>query len=227
MKTIQALEAQVRRYETDPLTSAKTVFYGWVRFLRPDRADLYLVKETNPPQNPQQPQQYERFLCTGRLLYEFRPKDQIVRVHQLPQRAPGQPALDDNFLGFLFGMEAREAKRRYDLRLVKQDQWYDYLIVRPLMPADKAEFTEARLVLYNRSQPNAFLPRQMIFIPANGTEITWEVMQITPNAPLGPLNFEKPRLLPGWKFVDVPPPGAVPGPAAMPPPSKVRPSGSN
>jgi TIGR03009 family protein len=223
MKAIQALDAKVERHETDPLTNAVTVFHGTARFLRDGyRADLYLVKKTNP-------QVYERFLCTGPYLYEFRPKDKLVRAHALPQRAPGQPPVDDNFLGFLFGMEAREAKRRYDLRLVDPkvpDPHYYYLLVRPRFPADQAEFTEARVVLFQKT----LLPAQMIFVPTNGTEVKWNILSLDPAAPLGPQHFQKPKLPDDWKLIDVPPPnqGLQPRPGAIPtaaPPTKVRPSG--
>ncbi len=228
MKSIQALEAVISRTEKDALTGVETVYEGWARFLRAGyRADLYLQKKnSNPPV-------YERFLCTGAALYEFRPKDKLIRIHQLPQRGPGQPAVEDNFLGFLFGMDAREAKRRYNLALKGQDQHYYYVSVRPLFQADAAEFTEARLALYKPTM----LPAQMVFIPPNGNELTWNIARINPAAQLGPLQFQKPQLpAADWKYVEVPPP-APPGPPANfgapgnpgapagPPPSKVRPSG--
>src|SRR5690349_16922236 len=64
MKSIQSIEATVIRTETDDITKAKDVFEGTAKFLRPDRADLYLKKRGAP-------EVYERFLLTGTYLYEF------------------------------------------------------------------------------------------------------------------------------------------------------------
>src|SRR5947199_65323 len=82
-------------------------------------------------------------------------------------RNPGQPVLDDNFFGFLSGMDAKEAWRRYELTLVPgkpDDKWYYYLLVKPRFASDKAEFNEARLVL----RQDSLLPAQISLVPPNG-----------------------------------------------------------
>jgi TIGR03009 family protein len=225
MKSIQGIEATVRRTEVDAVTNAKEVFEGSAKFLRPDRADLYLKKLSNP-------QLYERFLLTGTYLYEFRPQQKAVRVHTIPQRAPGQPAMEDNFMGLLFGMSSQEAKRRYDLQLKEKagDTWYSYLLVKPRMPADKAEFTEARLVLWQANRPNGLLPAQISFGQTNGNTIQWDILNINAAPKLGPTDFAKPQVPKDWQWITVPPPAGGPASAAppsSPPPTKVRQSGGN
>jgi TIGR03009 family protein len=217
MKGIKAIQAYVVRTQTDKLDNATTVFAGTAKLLRPDRAELYLTKKDNP-------QVYERFLLSGNFLYEFQPRQKLLRIHQLPQRMPGQPAIDDNFLGLLFGMSAQEAQRRYSLKLKGSDANYHYILVTPRLPKDRAEFIEARLVLWQKS----FLPRQIEFVEPSGNPIKWDIQRIDANAPLGPLSFAPPqRLEPGWKKEIVPVPTAPlyrPGPGS-PPPTTVRPSG--
>jgi len=61
-------------------------------------------------------------------------------------------------------MKAEEAKRRYDMSLVKQDPFYFYIEIGARFPADKADFQQARLVLWRKS----FLPRQLWFEQPNG-----------------------------------------------------------
>src|SRR5262249_36785955 len=124
-------------------------------------------------QNKDNPNIFERFVCTGTHLYQFLPQQKEIRVYQLPPPRPGQVA-DDNFLSFLFGMKAEEAKRRYDLRVVKEDQWYIYVEVQPRSPADKADFQKARLVL----NKDNFLPRQLWFEQPNGDEVTWDLPRV-------------------------------------------------
>jgi TIGR03009 family protein len=223
MKAIQSIQADVVRTETDVVTKTQDVFEGTAKFLRPDRADLHLKKRGNP-------NAYERFLLTGNYLYEFVPKQKVVRVHQLPQRAPGQPAVDDNFMGLLSGMSMQEAQRRYELKLIPkpEDNWYQYLLVKPRLPADKAEFTEARLVLFRPDRPNALLPAQIEFVQPNGNPIRWDIKKIDVTTRLGPNDFAKPRLERDWQWVNVPAPGGAgaAGPVG-PAPTKVRQSGGS
>src|SRR5262249_45575429 len=105
-----------------------------------------------------------KFICTGTFLYQFLPAQKEVRAYELPRPKPGQVA-EDNFLSFLFGMKAEEAKRRYDLRLAKEDQWYVYVDILPRFPRDKADFQRARIVL----NKDSFLPRQLWFEQPNGS----------------------------------------------------------
>jgi TIGR03009 family protein len=218
MKSIRAIDANIVRTQTDAVTNDRRVYEGTAKLLRPDRADLYLKSKENP-------QVYERFLLTGTYLYEFLPKQSLVRVHQLPQKAAGQLATDDNFLGLMFGMSVQEVQRRYDLKLVKTDANYHYILIKPRLPADRQEFVEARLVLWQQT----FLPRQIEFVDPTGNPTRWEILAVNTNPRLGPADFQRPQLPRGWQWKYEPPPNATAGPGAPggPPPSKVRPSGGN
>jgi TIGR03009 family protein len=218
MKSIQAIEARdIVRTETDRVTGTQEIYQGTARFLRPNRAELYMQKQKNP-------EVYERFLMTGNLLYEFVPREKVIRAHQLPQQVPGQPAFDDNFMSLLFGMTAQQAQQRYELRLVPkpEDKWYYYMTIKPRMAADKREFSEARLVLWQQTM----LPRQIEFVGPQGNTIKWEIPKIDTNAQLGPKDFVMPKLPANWTMKQEPPP-PLPGPGAPggPRPSTVRPSG--
>ncbi|HTK76014.1 MAG TPA: TIGR03009 domain-containing protein [Gemmataceae bacterium] len=221
MKSVESLYAKCVRTETDPLIANKIDEYaGWAKFQRPSRAHLYMEKKSNP-------QIFERYLSTGTFLYEYRPQNQLLRIHELPQRGPGQGPVEDNFLSFLFGIEAREAKRRYEINLVKTDANYHYLLIKPRFPQDKAEFSEARLVLWVTN----LLPRQMEFIQPNGARVKWDIPQLDTTVRFSAADFQPPPAGKGWNTVKVPPPGTQPAgmapPAAPgnPPPTKVRPSG--
>jgi TIGR03009 family protein len=215
MKGINAIEATVERTTTDGVTHNQEIFEGTAKLLRPDRADLFIKKKDNP-------QIYERFLFTGTYLYQFLPTQKLVRVHTVPQRAPGQAAIDDNFMGLLFGMSAQEAQRRYELRLVPKpgDNWWYYIYVKPRTPTDRAEFSEARLVLSQQT----FLPRQIEFVDPAGNAIKWAIPKIDTNPRIGPADFQRPQLPRDWQFKQEPAPASM-APAA-PPPTKVRPSGN-
>jgi hypothetical protein len=93
-------------------------------------------------------------------------------------------------------MKAVEAKARYDLTLVKEDNWYYYIKVLPRFPQDKADFQEARLVL-NKS---SYLPRDLWFKQPNGDEVRWDIPKIDSNVRLNQNDFLQPPIPQGWKL---------------------------
>lgn len=201
MLNVQSLSAEVKRTKVDKtFQTTPELFEGTAQYLRgapgqTSRAGLELFKKG-------QPQTYEKYLCTGNFLYEWAPANKVIRRHELPPPKPGQLA-DDNFLSFLFGMKAEDAKARYFLTYVPpqaNDKWYQYLSIKPKATPDKADFTEARLVLLASN----YLPRQLWFLQPNGDEVTWDFPRVTSPANLGPQHFAHPQLPAGWQFVPVP-----------------------
>lgn len=212
MKNVQTLVAQCARTEINQTNGFKEVFVGTARYMKPNLATLDMQKQSNP-------QIYEKYVCTGTFLYEYRPQNKVVRVHELPQGKPGQLP-DDNFLSFLFGMKAEEARRRYDLRLVQEDQYYIYIEITPRFDADKAEFNKARMVLNNSN----FLPRQLWFKQANGDEVTWDIPKLQAGAALNRNEFVAPAVPQGWNLIRVPRNSAEAPPARNDgPPRVIRP----
>src|SRR5262249_12448352 len=101
---------------------------------------------------------------------------------------------------FLFGMKAEEAKRRYDMKLVREDQNHIYVEIFPRFAQDKAEFKRARIVLSR----DTFLPRQLWFEQPTGTDVTWDIPAIKANVQVNRADFDAPKVPPGWKPVTVP-----------------------
>lgn len=200
MTGVESLHATCVRTKLDKTFQTTEVFEGSAKYLRASpgqtsRAALELFKKN-------QPHIFEKYLCTGNFLYEWAPASKVIRVHQLPQPKPGQVA-DDNFLSFLFGMKAADAKARYQITYVPapaSDKWYVYLEIQPRHPADKADFTKARLVLLASN----YLPRQLWFLQPNGDEVTWDFPQVASPAKLTALDFGHPQLPPGWQFQQLP-----------------------
>jgi TIGR03009 family protein len=143
----------------------------------------------------------EKFVCTGTFLYQFLPEQKEIKVFELPKPKAGQVA-DDNLLSFLFGMRAEEFKRRFDLKLAKEDQYYVYVDVAPRAAADRSDFQRARVVL----NKDSFLPRQLWFQHANGNEVTWDVPSLQNGARLDRRIFDQPALPTGWRMTQAPKP---------------------
>lgn len=191
MRSLQTLEAACTRTTLDKVIGNTEVFEGTAKYMKPNLAVLEMRKKNKP-------EVFEKFVCSGTFLYEYSPQNKAIRVHELPPPKPGQVA-DDNFLSFLFGMRAEEAKRRYELSLVKEDAHYVYIGIVPRFPQDKADFQRARLVLLKRN----FLPRQLWFEAPNGNEITWDIPQAQQNTPLNRNEFTVTAPPPGWNLVRV------------------------
>src|SRR5438309_864640 len=120
MKSIQTLKATVTRQRDDKVFNTQDAFKGQAKYMKPNLALLELSRVDRPTI-------FEKYICTGTFLYEYNLSNREVRCHELPPPKPGQVA-DDNFLSFVFGMKAEEAKRRYDLQLMDStDKNYYYL----------------------------------------------------------------------------------------------------
>jgi TIGR03009 family protein len=187
MKTLQSVSATVVREKEDKVFQSRETFEGQARYMRPNLALLDLRMRGRPGV-------FEKYIFTGTYLYEYHLGTKEVRIHELPPPKPGQVA-DDNFLSFLFGMKAEEAKRRYDLRLAGEDKYYVYLEVVPRFPADKADFQKAQLVLNQGSM----LPRMLTFTEANGNRVKWDIPAVESGTRLDRNEFTAPTLPPGWK----------------------------
>jgi TIGR03009 family protein len=193
MLAVNSLAASLERIEVSATWKTKKTFTGWAAYLKPNRAMLEMVDKEKPKEVA------EKIVITGSYIYQYAMAEKEVRIHQLPPAKQGQ-VTEDSFLSFLFGMKAEEARRRYDLNLTKEDQWYVYVEIVPRTKEDKTAFLKARLVLHK----DTFLPAQLWFVQANNDEVVWNIPQIQNKANLDPRRFEAPEIPAGWKTVTVP-----------------------
>lgn len=217
MARLDSFAVTCRRTTTDKTFGGVEVFEGSAKFLKgtqgqPSRALLELVSKKDP-------NKFEKFLYTGTFLYEWVPATKVLRIHDVPRPKTGQPLADDNIVGLVFGMTAAAAQQRYQMTWVPDtkynNKYYHYVQILPRTPADKADFTEARLVLTARD----FLPRQVWYHQPNGNEITWDFEMLRKNADarVTPTTFAPPQTVPqGWRYERAPAPGTVPASGVVP-----------
>jgi TIGR03009 family protein len=197
LTSIRSLHAECQRTTMDKVFQTKEVFKGSAKYVKApgpgqgSRASLELYKLT--PQGPSATI-FEKYICTDTFLYEYSPANKVIRVHDLPQPKTGQIS-DDNFLSFLFGMKALEAKQRYQITLTPPYEYYHYLQIQPKLAQDKADFTLAQLVL----RRDNFLPARVWFHQPNGNETTWD-FQARRDVDIPIAAFEQPKLPQGWQF---------------------------
>jgi TIGR03009 family protein len=192
MGKIKSLEANIDREYQDKTWKTREVFRGKAYFQAPNMANLYLQNQNNPTL-------YERFVCTGQFVYQFVVAQKQVCVYNLGANKKGAGA-EDNFLSFLVGMKAEDAKKRYQIRLAGQDANYYYLEIKPRNPADMADFSLAQLALTK----NTFLPRMLIYTEANGNVATWNIPSLAADVPLKRELFQPPQTPPGFVLRQMP-----------------------
>jgi TIGR03009 family protein len=187
MKKVDSLLAEnCSRTEDNKTFQVVKVYVGKAEYVKPNLAMLEMYQKNKP-------EEFEKFVLTGTTLYVYKPQQKEIQSQELP-------ASGDNFLSFLFGMKAEDAKRRYDLKLAKDDQWYVYIDIGPRLDQDKADFRRARMVL----NKDNFMVRQLWFEQANSDTVTWDFPKITVGARLNPTDFAKPTPPQGWKLVPAP-----------------------
>jgi len=176
MAGVKSISAECKRSDVNRVSNNRTELAGVVKVMKQDVPDgkteklafLHLAQKDDP-------NAYEKFICTGNLVYWFSPKERILYVKKL-----GAGAKDDNFLDFLFQMKVAALTKRYELTLTRPDDPnYVYFEIKPKLDADKAEFQRARLVLLKSN----YLPAQLWFEEPNGNHHTWELSKVRGNDP--------------------------------------------
>jgi TIGR03009 family protein len=192
MKKVETLQApQCSRVENLKTFQITKTYIGIAKYMRPNMGLLYMSLKDKP-------EQFEEIIVNGSNVYQYAPQLKEIRAHHMPASRTGMA--DDSPLFLLFGMKAVDAKARYELKLLNQDQYYYYLGITPRRDGDKADFRTARLVL----NKDSLMPRQLWFEQPNGDTITWDLPKIESGIRLNPTEFTKPTVPPGWKMVDVP-----------------------
>jgi TIGR03009 family protein len=176
-------------------------YQGLAKFMRlPDNAYGLLIQLVEKDQ----PQRYERYLCTGTHFYIFRPEEKTVYFHTLPPRKANEVP-DQGPMSFLFGISADEAKKRYKMQITQQDEWYTYVQIEPLFPKDQVDFLYARLAVLNkptRAIPQ-YYPRQIYWVEPQKVEVTWDMVQLLQNESATQVerrDFAAPQIPSGWQL---------------------------
>lgn len=199
MQKVQGLVAVLERTEKDKTFQTEKKYTGYAEYLKSGTGPTALNLAMLEMKEAGKDEVHEKYICTGTFLYEFSPTTKEIRAHRMPTPPPGQVA-DDNFMTFLFGMKAEQAKKRYDLKVTREDQYYIYVDVLPRAEADKVDFVKAQLVL----NKDSFLPRQLWFERSNGSTTVWGIPRLDAKAKIDPKHFDAPTPPTGWKMIEVP-----------------------
>jgi TIGR03009 family protein len=206
MKKVDSLSAEITRVTKDKSFDTVKKLVGWAAYKKRGSGPSTLNQAAMELRPEGKREFQEKYVCTGTRIFRFWPEKKEIEVFEIPKQEGGVP--DEGFLAFMFGMRAADAKRRYDLRLAKEDRYYVYVDIVPRMPQDKGEFQKARLVL----NKDTFLPRQLWFEGANGTEVLWDIPRMATGIDLNPRLFDQPATPKDWRVTLVKPPTVRAGP---------------
>lgn len=187
---------------------------------------LTLPDKSGKPVVQMNPEPDERIVCTGNEVLQYFWGDRKIFVFPLDKQAR-QKSLQQGPLPFLFNMKAAEAKRRYSMRLLKQDA-NEYLIgIVPNEAIDRESFTKAFLWL----NKTTFLPNKLWLLPENNAKsrveytFTGSNNTIVTNVAMDKTIFSFAKIA-GWKVIVNPgqdgqaaqgnPPGTAVGPGGTP-----------
>src|SRR5437016_2784321 len=91
MNSLSSIQAQVTRKDIDKVTLTAKTFEGEAKFVKPDKASLWLRNA-----DPKKQLEFERLICNGQTAYMWVPQLKEIQVYQLPKSPQGQIG-DDNF----------------------------------------------------------------------------------------------------------------------------------
>lgn len=196
MKGIETLGAQLTRIDKNPNFDKVEKLTGAAYYMRVGTGTAAQNLALLEMKLDGQKEFKEKFICTGTYIYAYAPEQKEIRYYELPKPQPGQVA-DDNLMSLLFGMKADEARRRYELKLSKEDANYIYVEIAPRADRDRSDFQRARLVL---SKTN-YLPRQLWFEHPDRSEVLWDIPNLQVGMAMNRRAFDEPQTPPGWKKV--------------------------
>lgn len=180
--------------------------------LDPDGKPLVSVDKSGRKVAQLEAEPYERIVCTGTEVLQYSWDDRKMFIFPLDDESR-QKALQQGPLPFLFNMKAADARRRYSMSLLKEDD-KEYLIgIDPREEIDKKSFSRAFLWL----SKTTYLPNQLWLYTVGEKErqefrFAGGSNTIVANRPLDQ-SFFKPKQYEGWKVIRNPgAEGAEPAP---------------
>jgi TIGR03009 family protein len=202
MAGVTNVRTEIELKRTDNVFKKDTNYKGVVLCMKPNFAVLRLENAADPTKAD-----YEAYLCDGKSLYVYEGLKKTVTEITIPQNQAG---VDNLMLDFLAGMKASVAKQRFDITLFKADEYYIYLDVKPLRPADQREFKQLRLALYGPGPATAkfaYLPAQVFMLKPNDDTEVWKFTNTQVDVP--GVDATKFKYVPiknkDWKFQKAPP----------------------
>lgn len=171
-------------------------FVGNAYLQTPNLACLHFKKVDRA--NPKAPKadDHERIVCTGQEVRQYDFKTKQIFVFPLDKNER-KKAIQEGPLPFLFNMKADEAKLRYTMTLLNQDQTAYLIGIVPRLEQDRSVFSKAFLQL----NKTTFLPDHLLLVDTNGKDTQdYKFTSVSPDKPINPVFFQALNIK-GWQVV--------------------------
>jgi TIGR03009 family protein len=211
-KGVQNLYTECERVTKQVLLRKERTAVGSVVCMKPNLARMRMDFKDKPGE-------YEAYICDGANVYQYDGAEKTLTPHRIPPGGQGGVG-DSLLLEFMSGsMTADDVKRRFDLKLLKEEEFYVHLEILPRLAKDKQEFEKLLLVLYG---PKAavrkldYLPAVVVMSKDNGqTTEQWTFKNMQAN--VAGITKEQFAYVPPPKDWTVKQPAAAVGPAPVDP----------
>ncbi|HKI31612.1 MAG TPA: hypothetical protein VKA46_07070 [Gemmataceae bacterium] len=188
----------------------KERFEGTVKLLRTAKGDLlasYTLTKAEKPGAAANPPFVG--LLNGGNLYLLQP-DLKSAIRFAPAGGDVRLWLEEKFNPFALLLDEKHARQNYQLKVVKQDEWYTYLDVKPKPRKSSGwcgdwsgGFTRGRAVFLNQKSQRVpkDMPRQLWYEDAAGNSYTFDIRRWKANGAHSPKadEFTRPEDRPGWE----------------------------
>jgi TIGR03009 family protein len=176
MGKIQSLSCQFEKTMLDRVYQSTQTVEGTALFLKPDCVVLESREKGTKAFD-------FKVLCDSKTIYQYDAsrkeiiaidKDSLIAALSYWPLKTLLKTLVEPYRSLLLGTEPSEMKKRYDLKLLEENQWYYFILITPRTRDAAAGLTRARLTLYKSS----YLPRQLWLEEPNGNEYTWDFLHL-------------------------------------------------
>jgi TIGR03009 family protein len=207
---LNTLDVAILRIDDTPDWGDVEYYAGRALFKSPNRAfiDFNKIKldaKNKPMKDPKDPKKwlatpYERIICTGQEVWQYRSDTQQIFVFPL-DKDEQKKAVEEGPLPFLFNMKADQARARYQMTLMSEDDKGYGVSIKPKLQEDKDSFSLAYVMLDRRY----LLPLRIVLVSPDGkSKKDFRLGPMTPNKAVNEKNFEGRPLGPPWKVIHNP-----------------------
>jgi TIGR03009 family protein len=194
----------IRKDPNAGIFKGESKFIGSVLGMKPNLARLRL-------DNAADPKDFEAFICNGKSVYAYNGLLKTITEHKLPDPKANPGNTTDNLiLDFVSGMKAEDLKKRFELKVFKEDQYYVYLDIKPVLGKDKQDFKQLRLALYGPATEFAYMPAQVYLVRTNDETEQWKLNKPMMNIKELDRRVFEYENVPGFRFQQAPDPKAPP-----------------
>jgi TIGR03009 family protein len=203
---LKSLDVMLTRTDSTPAWGDLEFYEGRALFKAPNLAfiDFNKIEQDEKKKRVIDPKTkkfvskpYERIVCTGAEVWQYRSDVQQIFVFPL-EKDEQQKAIEEGPLPFLFNMRANDAKKRYQMTLMSEDEKSFGVSILPKLQVDKESFSRAFVKL----DAKYLLPLRIVMVsPDRKSTKDFTLSQMFPNKAVNDKNFEGRPLGPPWKVI--------------------------